>query len=102
LRGSVNHEDSTGHKGVINTGDSQWLTAGSGVLHCDTPVMDGSNKVRALQLWINLEKKNKMVKPKYQLIEENQFKKSSNGVHVKVIAGQSMGNHIKYIIKSLV
>jgi hypothetical protein len=35
-----------------------------------------------------------MVKPKYQLIEENKFKKSLNGVHVKVIAGQSMGNHI--------
>lgn len=90
LSGKFVHEDFCGHKGTIEPGDLQWMTAGRGIVHSEMPV--GEQPSRGLQLWINLSKENKMVEPSYQELKDSQIpKKSENGVHVKVIAGESMG-----------
>jgi len=74
IKGEVHHEDSTGIKGIINSGDLQWMTAGSGIFHAEMPkpikikqddkeIEDPEN--RGLQLWINLPSRLKMTKPLY-------------------------------------
>ncbi|XP_060567284.1 pirin-like isoform X2 [Ruditapes philippinarum] len=90
LEGSFRHEDFCGHKGVINPGDLQWMTAGRGILHCEMP--EGDEIGHGLQLWVNLSKQNKMVEPAYQeLLDKDIPKTKQNGVSVKVIAGESLG-----------
>ncbi|XP_067663838.1 pirin-like isoform X2 [Haliotis asinina] len=88
LSGSFRHEDFCGHKGVINAGDLQWMTAGKGVVHCEMP--HGKQEGHGLQLWVNLAAKDKMVEPAYQeLLDKNIPRSSKDGVTVKVIAGES-------------
>lgn len=58
LQGSFMHEDFCGHRGTINPGDLQWMTAGRGIVHSEMPAGDGDNI--GLQLWINLKKKDKV------------------------------------------
>jgi redox-sensitive bicupin YhaK (pirin superfamily) len=90
LEGSFTHEDFLGHKGVLNPGDLQWMTAGRGILHSELPA--GNSPTRGLQLWVNLPKSLKMVQPAYQELKDSQIPRASNnGVHVKIIAGESMG-----------
>lgn len=57
-QGAVTHEDFEGHKGSIETGDLQWMTAGRGIVHSEMPASNGTQK--GLQLWINLSSKYKM------------------------------------------
>lgn len=57
-QGAVQHEDFKGHKGSIEAGDLQWMTAGRGIVHSEMPAATGVQK--GLQLWINLSSKNKM------------------------------------------
>jgi quercetin 2,3-dioxygenase len=100
IEGNFYHEDFKGNKGFLRAGDVQWLTIGRGIVHSETPKYDETNRVRALQLWINLAKKNKMIEPIFQhLAEQNMPKKSLNGVHVKIISGESMD--IKSNFKSI-
>jgi len=76
--GKVEHEDSTGNKGVIYPGQVQWMTAGSGIFHQEMPKpLEGVEvakynqnplSVRGLQLWINLPAKKKMTEPTYRNI----------------------------------
>ncbi|KAL5715064.1 hypothetical protein ACHQM5_016943 [Ranunculus cassubicifolius] len=90
LKGSMLHEDFEGHRGTIEAGDVQWMTAGRGILHSETPPNTGSH--RGIQLWVNLSSKQKMVKPRYQdLQSKNISEGEENGVKVRVIAGESMG-----------
>ncbi|KAL4234674.1 hypothetical protein ACF0H5_006315 [Mactra antiquata] len=90
ISGSFRHEDFCGHKGVINSGDLQWMTAGRGILHCEMP--EGEELGHGLQLWVNLAKKDKMVKPAYQeLLDKDIPRTTSDGVTVKIIAGESFG-----------
>lgn len=90
LKGSFIHEDFCGHKGTINPGDLQWMTAGRGIVHSEMPGGDGDNV--GLQLWINLKSKDKMVEPQYQeLLSRDVPNVSKNGVHVAVIAGEALG-----------
>ncbi|CAO2832160.1 unnamed protein product [Amaranthus hypochondriacus] len=92
LEGAFAHQDFAGHKGVIRTGDVQWMTAGRGIVHSEMPVGDGVNK--GLQLWINLSSKDKMIEPNYQeLPSEDIPRAEKDGVEVGVIAGESMGIH---------
>lgn len=58
LEGSFKHEDFCGHRGTINPGDLQWMTAGRGIVHAEMPNGDGENV--GLQLWINLKKEDKV------------------------------------------
>ncbi len=87
LKGEVEHGDSLGNAGVIGKGDIQWMSSGSGIIHQEMP--RGSNGLIGFQLWINMPKKRKMDKPKYQehiakLIPEFEYQL---GVKVRVIAG---------------
>jgi quercetin 2,3-dioxygenase len=100
LEGEVDHEDNIGNKGVINSGDIQWMTAGSGILHQEMPKTK-KGMMRGFQLWVNLPKKNKMMQPRYRgiLKDEVPFVKLE-GLSVKVIAGSYEGK--KGPVKDLV
>ena len=96
LEGKFEHKDSQGHAGIISAGDVQWMTAGSGVIHSEMPEKEFSKnggKLHGFQLWVNLPKKNKMMKPRYQEIPQSKIPtETKNGnVTVKVIAGESLG-----------
>lgn len=70
-KGSVEHYDSSGNSGVINPGDVQWMTAGSGILHKEFHEKEFSKKggpFEMIQLWVNLPKKDKLASPKYQAL----------------------------------
>ncbi len=72
IDGTFQHQDSHGGGGVINNGATQWMTAGAGILHIETPpeelVMSGG-LFHGLQLWVNLPAKDKFSAPRYQAIE---------------------------------
>ncbi|CAL5063758.1 unnamed protein product [Urochloa decumbens] len=90
LEGAVTHEDFEGHRGTIKAGDVQWMTAGRGIVHSEMPAGPGTSK--GLQLWVNLSSSNKMVEPGYQEIQSKDIAStSSDGVTVRVIAGNAMG-----------
>ncbi|VFQ67054.1 unnamed protein product [Cuscuta campestris] len=90
LEGAFTHQDFSGHKGTIGTGDVQWMTAGRGIVHSEMPAGEGTQK--GLQLWINLASKDKMIEPNYQeLLSRDIPSAESDGVQVKVIAGEAMG-----------
>ena len=97
LEGKFEHRDSQGHAGIINSGDVQWMTAGSGVIHSEMPEKEYSKnggKLHGFQLWVNLPKKSKMMKSRYQEIPQSKIPTSAieNGnVTVKVLAGESLG-----------
>ena len=97
LEGKFEHKDSQGHAGTIGAGDIQWMTAGSGVIHSEMPEKEFSKyggKLHGFQLWVNLPKKNKMMKPRYQEIPQSKIPSGTNkdgNVTVKVITGESLG-----------
>ena len=96
LEGKFEHRDSQGHAGTISAGDVQWMTAGSGVIHSETPEKEFSKnggKLHGFQLWVNLPKSNKMMKPRYQEIPHLQIPTETTkdgNVIVKIIAGESL------------
>jgi redox-sensitive bicupin YhaK (pirin superfamily) len=93
-KGKVAHHDSSGGGGVIGEGDVQWMTAASGVLHKEYHEENFSKTggdFQMVQLWVNLPAKDKMSKPKYQGITNNEISKyelPENGGHIEVIAGE--------------
>ena len=73
------------------------MTAGKGILHCEMPV--GAEEAHGLQLWVNLASKNKMISPAYQeLLSKDIPEVSRDGVTVKVIAGESFGTRVCFLI----
>ena len=97
-QGEIEHRDSSGGGGVIKPGDVQWMTAGSGIVHDEFHSDEFSQrggKLEMVQIWVNLPKKNKMTKPKYQGIESKNIPVVSidNDVKLRVIAGEFEGNH---------
>ena len=97
IEGAFEHKDSQGNSGKLMPGDVQWMTAGSGVIHSELPEEEFAKKggrFHGLQLWVNLPKKEKMIKPRYQEISSDNIpvaKTDDGSVQVKVIAGESMG-----------
>ncbi|XP_062192956.1 pirin-like protein [Phragmites australis] len=90
LEGGLSYHDFSGHKGTINTGDVQWMTAGRGVVHAEMPGGQGVQK--GINLWINLSSKDKMVEPRYQELASHDIPTAhQDGVSVKVIAGECLG-----------
>ncbi|KAI8908467.1 RmlC-like cupin domain-containing protein [Gorgonomyces haynaldii] len=90
LEGTFEHEDFMGHRGVIEPGDVQWMTAGRGIVHAEMP--KGPEVATGLQLWLNLPAKAKMIDPNYQELSTKDIPlaQSPDGkVDVKVIAGES-------------
>ena len=98
LSGGFQHRDSTGGGGVIRAGDTQWMTAGAGLVHSELPVeeiMRDGGRVHGLQLWVNLPRADKLAPPQYQLITSDEvtaFDAADGGAHVKLIAGD-IGDH---------
>lgn len=74
IRGSVEHGDSLGNKGVIEDGDIQWITAGSGIIHQEMPKKT-EGMMQGFQLWVNLPSKNKMTNPKYRDVKNKNVPK---------------------------
>ena len=88
LKGEFEHQDSTGAKGIMSSGDVQWMKTGRGIIHSEMPAMS-DGKLLGFQLWINMPAKLKKNKPEYLYIKSDEL-----GVHkdnekiVKVVAGK--------------
>ena len=93
LGGEIEHKDSWGGQASIETGDIQWMTTGSGLIHSEL-VTEKFKKnggiMQGLQIWVNLPKKNKKVKPSYQHIKKDNIPtiKEHEGVEIKVLVGK--------------
>jgi len=91
LEGRVKHADSVGNKGVLESGDVQWMTAGRGIVHSEMPER-AAGKLRGFQLWVNLPSRLKMNPPRYQDISAARIASAvSDGAMCRVIAGQAFG-----------
>jgi redox-sensitive bicupin YhaK (pirin superfamily) len=93
LAGSVEHGDSMGNKGVITSGDIQWMTAGSGIIHQEMPKGDTKGRMHGFQLWANLPSSLKMTTPRYQGIESKDIPEitDDDGTHVRLVCGDYWG-----------
>jgi len=89
LYGNVEHGDSMGNSGVIQSGDCQWMTAGSGIIHQEMPHQK-NGLLWGFQLWANLPASHKMMNPRYRDISKEQIPEItlSNNVKVRVICGE--------------
>jgi redox-sensitive bicupin YhaK (pirin superfamily) len=92
LDGSMEHRDSVGNRGLLGSGDVQWMTAGRGIIHSEMPRQE-SGLMRGFQLWVNLPASEKMNEPRYQDIPaaEIPVHRDADGAFVKVIAGEFEG-----------
>ena len=88
LEGEFEHEDSTGAKGRMKSGDVQWMKTGSGIIHSEMPAMT-QGRLHGFQLWVNMPAKEKMSKPDYIYIDSKKMQifEDSDKI-VKVIAGK--------------
>ena len=99
MDGVMEHQDSHGGGGTITNGDTQWMTAGSGILHIEKPpqwLVDSGGLFHGLQLWVNLPRAEKMVAPAYQDLpagEVTLLASPDAGAIVRVIAGD-VGGHV--------
>src|ERR1041384_3951354 len=97
LSGEMEHRDSSGHAGRLTPGDVQWMTAGAGVVHSEMPSREflrTGGRMHGFQLWVNLPRHEKMMKPRYQEIPAAGIPKAKSAdglVTVNVIAGEAMG-----------
>ncbi len=97
IDGTFEHRDSTGGGGLITNGDTQWMTAGSGILHIERPpetLVASGGLFHGVQLWVNLPSKQKMVDPRYQDIRAGKlplFASPDGGALIRVIAGDFAG-----------
>ena len=98
LDGTFQHQDSHGGGGVITDGATQWMTAGGGILHIETPpeeLVVSGGLFHGVQLWVNLPAKDKMTPPRYQNLEAGDVSLLSSpdgGGLVRVIAGDLDGH----------
>lgn len=92
LQGKMEHRDHMNNVGLLQDGDVQWMTAGSGVIHSEMP-QQTEGKMRGFQLWLNLPADKKMVKASYEDVAHSQLPRfSGEGVEVVGIAGQASVN----------
>jgi hypothetical protein len=93
LLGHAEHGDSLGNKGDITSGDVQWMTAGSGIIHQEMPKGDEAGRMGGFQLWANLPAYQKMMKPRYRDVRREQIPEVTldGGVKVKIICGKVKG-----------
>ena len=98
IDGIFEHQDSTGGGGVITNGDTQWMTAGGGILHIEKPpehLVASGGLFHGIQLWVNLPRANKFNPPRYQDIRGNQaalLSSDDGGALLRVIAGEIAGH----------
>lgn len=93
LHGRVEHGDSMGNKGIIESGDVQWMTAGSGIIHQEMPKGDDTGLMWGFQLWANLPASHKMMAPRYRGLVAGEIPGAilKGDVRVKVICGKVDG-----------
>ena len=97
LAGEFEHEDSAGHRGVLRTGDVQWMTAGGGIIHSEMParrIREHGGRVHGFQIWVNLPARLKMTRPRYQEVPAEKIPQATTAdgrARVRVIAGEALG-----------
>jgi redox-sensitive bicupin YhaK (pirin superfamily) len=97
LDGEIAHHDTNGGGGVIGEGDTQWMTAGAGILHDELPterMYRSGGPVHAVQLWVNLPPALKMTPPRYQSITRDALRlltSPDGGALIRLIAGDLAG-----------
>ncbi len=98
IDGTFQHQDSIGGGGLITNGDTQWMTAGGGILHIEAPpeeLVASGGLFHGIQLWVNLPKADKMIAPRYQDIGSSHvalLTSPDGGALFRVIAGE-LGGH---------
>jgi redox-sensitive bicupin YhaK (pirin superfamily) len=98
IDGAVEHQDSNGGGGEISDGDTQWMTAGSGILHIEQPperLVQSGGVLHGVQLWVNLPRAKKMSPPRYQDIRGKHtglVTTPDGGALIRVIAGDIAGH----------
>jgi hypothetical protein len=98
IDGTFEHSDSNGGGGVITNGDTQWMTAGAGILHIEKPpeaLVVSGGLFHGLQLWVNLPRDQKWTAPRYQDLRAREValvSSSDGGALVRVIAGDVAGH----------
>jgi quercetin 2,3-dioxygenase len=98
IDGRFAHQDSHGGGGLITDGATQWMTAGAGILHIETPPVDlveSGGMFHGIQLWVNLPKKDKFAAPRYQAIagtDVTLLSSDDGGALIRVIAGDIDGH----------
>jgi redox-sensitive bicupin YhaK (pirin superfamily) len=99
IDGTFQHSDSTGGGGLITNGDTQWMTAGAGILHIERPPDDlvaSGGLFHGIQLWVNLPAADKFTPPRYQDIRGGQvtlLRSPDGGAVLRLIAGDLAGHH---------
>jgi redox-sensitive bicupin YhaK (pirin superfamily) len=93
LSGEVEHGDSLGNSGTLGSGDVQWMTAGSGILHQEMPKGDERGRMHGFQLWANLPASLKMTAPRYQDVSGRDIPEAvdDDGTRVRVVCGEFWG-----------
>ncbi len=98
IDGVFDHQDSHGGGGSITNGDTQWMTAGAGILHIESPpewLVEKGGLFHGIQLWVNLPRDAKLNNPKYQDLRSQEVAlvaSSDAGALVRVIAGEMAGH----------
>ncbi|SHN42700.1 pirin family protein [Cryptosporangium aurantiacum] len=98
IDGEMAHQDSNGGGGLITNGDTQWMTAGGGILHIETPpehLVASGGLFHGLQLWVNLPRTLKFAQPRYQDIRGSKvalLSSDDGGALLRVIAGELAGH----------
>src|SRR5881628_1339668 len=98
MDGIFEHQDSNGGGGVITNGDTQWMTAGAGILHIEKPperLVASGGLFHGLQLWVNLPRERKWAAPRYQDLRAGEvglFASDDGGALLRIIAGE-VGGH---------
>ncbi len=90
ISGEIAHEDSLGNKGSIHAGESQWMTAGSGILHEEMPKASG--RMLGFQLWLNLPREEKMTEPAYLSITKEMMPEIiKENAKIRILSGSYEG-----------
>ncbi len=98
IDGTFEHQDSNGGGGVITNGDTQWMTAGAGILHIEKPpewLVTSGGLFHGFQLWVNLPRAQKWAAPRYQDLRAGEVAlatSSDGGALVRIIAGEVAGH----------
>jgi len=100
MDGTFEHQDSNGGGGLITNGDTQWMTAGGGILHIEKPpeaLVTSGGLFHGIQLWVNLPREQKLVAPRYQDLRGESvglLASADAGALVRIIAGEVAGHGV--------
>jgi quercetin 2,3-dioxygenase len=91
IDGAMEHRDSVGNRGRLGPGTAQWMTAGCGIVHSEMPKQE-RGLMWGFQLWVNLPRAHKMMRPRYQDIPRDRIPETTrDGARVRVVAGTAIG-----------